>query len=199
MPVGRGVGPSVVGQLLRDRSLRLAAGLAVGVAHSGRGPVLLPVPIAADLGQLVGRRPAPAEPGDGRRPDQGPSQDALQAPRRQRRCCWGCCRTRPSRSTSPFIQTTFDAGSRRRAVRHGFYVWSDVDGRASRRAARLRSRQTRSFVADPAGGGAARAAVPSELAPAEARDQPCSRRRSTDARTYFQAQLRFAFAGARDR
>src|SRR6267378_6055299 len=31
-PVGRGVGPSVVGQLLRDRSLRLAAGLAIAVA-----------------------------------------------------------------------------------------------------------------------------------------------------------------------
>src|SRR2546427_9574040 len=31
-PLGRGVGPSVVGQLLRDRSLRLAAALAVAVA-----------------------------------------------------------------------------------------------------------------------------------------------------------------------
>jgi hypothetical protein len=30
--VGKGVGPSVVGQLLRDRSLRLAAGLAIAVA-----------------------------------------------------------------------------------------------------------------------------------------------------------------------
>src|SRR3954471_20643929 len=32
VPVGRGVGPSVVGQLTRDRSLRLAAGLAIAVA-----------------------------------------------------------------------------------------------------------------------------------------------------------------------
>ena len=32
MPVGKGVGPSVVGRLLRDRSLRLAAGLAIAVA-----------------------------------------------------------------------------------------------------------------------------------------------------------------------
>ena len=32
MPVGKGVGPSVVGRLVRDRSLRLAAGLAVAVA-----------------------------------------------------------------------------------------------------------------------------------------------------------------------
>src|SRR5712691_721364 len=31
-PVSRGVGPSVVGQMLRDRSLRLAAGLAIAVA-----------------------------------------------------------------------------------------------------------------------------------------------------------------------
>src|SRR5438034_3384344 len=31
-PANRGVGPSVVGQLLRDRSLRLAAGLAIAVA-----------------------------------------------------------------------------------------------------------------------------------------------------------------------
>src|SRR5712691_3566541 len=31
-PVSRGVGPSVVGQLLRDRSLRLATALAVAVA-----------------------------------------------------------------------------------------------------------------------------------------------------------------------
>jgi signal transduction histidine kinase len=31
-PIGRGVGPSVVGQLARDRSLRLAAGLAIAVA-----------------------------------------------------------------------------------------------------------------------------------------------------------------------
>src|SRR6185295_4201668 len=31
-PVGRGVGPSIAAQLLRDRSLRLAAGLAVAVA-----------------------------------------------------------------------------------------------------------------------------------------------------------------------
>src|SRR5712692_4697388 len=30
--VGRGIGPSAVGQLLRDRSLRLAAGLAIAVA-----------------------------------------------------------------------------------------------------------------------------------------------------------------------
>src|SRR5437879_10449750 len=30
--IGKGVGPSVVGQLLRDRSVRLAAGLAVAVA-----------------------------------------------------------------------------------------------------------------------------------------------------------------------
>ena len=32
MPVGTGIGPSVVGQLVRDRSLRLSAGLAVAVA-----------------------------------------------------------------------------------------------------------------------------------------------------------------------
>ena len=32
MPTGRGTGPSVVGHLLRDRSLRLATGLAVAVA-----------------------------------------------------------------------------------------------------------------------------------------------------------------------
>src|SRR5437773_10655574 len=31
-PANRGVGPSVVGQLLRDRSLRLASGLAIAVA-----------------------------------------------------------------------------------------------------------------------------------------------------------------------
>jgi len=31
-PVGRGVGPSLVGQLIRDRSLRLAGGLAIAVA-----------------------------------------------------------------------------------------------------------------------------------------------------------------------
>src|SRR4029079_5335578 len=32
-PFGRGVGPSVVGQLVRDRSLRLAAALAIAVAR----------------------------------------------------------------------------------------------------------------------------------------------------------------------
>src|SRR5450756_1244191 len=32
VPPGRGVGPSVVGHLVRDRSLRLAAGLAIAVA-----------------------------------------------------------------------------------------------------------------------------------------------------------------------
>jgi len=32
LEAARGVGPSVVGQLLRDRSLRLAAGLAVAVS-----------------------------------------------------------------------------------------------------------------------------------------------------------------------
>ena len=31
-PAGRGVGPSLVGQLIRDRSLRLAGGLAIAVA-----------------------------------------------------------------------------------------------------------------------------------------------------------------------
>ena len=70
MPVGRGVGPSVVGHLVRDRSLRLAAGLAIAVA----------IPVAVLFyfqfrshrrpRALLGRRPAAAEPGDRGRPDQ---------------------------------------------------------------------------------------------------------------------------------
>src|SRR5689334_14478973 len=132
-------------QLLRDRSLRLAVGLAVAVA--------IPVAILfyfqfrslADLGKssTVVLRQLSQETADAVTKS---LQDALRAPRTD------VLLKISQRQTEPldlqFIETTFDAGFAADPFVDGFYVWSDVDN-DHRGEVLAFDRATREFVKDP--------------------------------------------------
>ena len=192
MPVGRGVGPSVVDHLVRDRSLRLAAGLAIAVA--------IPVAILfyfqfrsiADLGRssAVVLRQLSQETADGLTKS---IENALKMP--YINTMLGV----PQQNTEPFnlaaIAKTFDEGLIAQPYVSRYYVWSDVTVE-HRNELLAYDRDTRQF----------RAGVPeADLLVARLRELAPEKRAITvfDAtidgrRTYFQAQLRFTFP-SRDR
>ncbi len=192
VPPGQGVGPSAVGQLLRDRTLRLATLLAVGIG--------IPVAILFyfqfrslnDLGQASGvvLRQLSSETADAVTKD---LQDALRSPRTDVLLKIFQYQTEPL--DLPFIGTTFKQGLELEPFVDGFYVWSDatIEHRDDLLAY---SRDTQRFITNPPetalllrqfrGMAPAQRAIAVFEAPLDGR------------RTYFLAQLRFTFP-SRDR
>jgi len=192
MPGGRGVGPSAVNQLFRDRSLRLATLLAVGIG--------IPVAILfyfqfrslSDLSQAssVVLRQMSLETADAVTKE---LQDSLHAPRTDVLLKIFQYQTEPL--DLPFIQTTFNQGLDSDPFVDGFYVWSDATVEHRNELLSF-DRNTRSFVASPPETalvlGQFRSMAPAQRAIAVF-EAPLNGRP-----TYFLAQLRFTFP-SRDR
>ncbi len=192
MPVGRGVGPSAIGQLLRNRSLRLAAALAVAVA--------IPVTILfyfqfrsiADLGRssAVVLRQLSQETADGLTKN---IEDELKMP--YINTMLGVPQQNTEPLNLPAIAKTFDEGLIAQPYVSRYYVWSDVTVE-HRDELLAYDRDTHAF----------RTGVPEaallverfrELAP-EKRAISVFEATIDGRRAYFQAQLRFTFP-SRDR
>ena len=187
MPVGRGVGPSVVGHLVRDRSLRLAAGLAIAVAIPVAVLFYFQFRSIADLGRssAVVLRQLSQETADGLTKN---IKDALKAP--YINTMLGV----PQQQTEPFnlpaIAKTFDEGLIAQPYVSRYYVWSDVT-----------VEHHDELLAYDREGHAFHAGVPEAdllvrrfrgLAP-QKRAISVFEATIDGRRTYFQAQLRFTF------
>ena len=191
-PIGRGIGPSVVGQLVRDRSLRLAAGIAVAVAIPVSVLFYLQFRSIRDLGQSSGvvLRQLSQETADGL---QRSIEDALKAP------YINVLLRTPQQQSDPLnlaaIEPTFDQALATMPFVTRFYVWSDVS--TEHRGELLAyDRENEGFHAD----------LPEadlvlqrfrELAP-QKRAISVFEATIDGRRSYFQAQLRFVFP-ARDK
>jgi hypothetical protein len=123
MPAGKGVGPSVVGRLVRDRSVRLAAGLAITVAIPVAIMFYFQFRSLSDLGRAsaVVLRQLSQETADAVTKD---LQDALRLPRTEVLLKIFQYQTEPL--DLPFIQTTFSQGLDTEPFVDGFYVWSEA-------------------------------------------------------------------------
>lgn len=123
-PAVRGVGPSVVGQLLRDRSLRLAAGLAVAVAIPVAVLFYFQFRSLSSLGHssAVVLRQFSSETANRLAKD---IDESLKAPH------IGVLLRITQERTEPldlaFIKQTFDESIGRDGFIERYYVWSDVD------------------------------------------------------------------------
>jgi signal transduction histidine kinase len=191
MPVGRGIGPSAVNQLFRDRSLRLATLLAVGIG--------IPVAILfyfqfrslSDLAQAssVVLRQMSLETADAVTKE---LQDSLHAPRADVLLKIFQYQTEPL--DIPFIQTTLNQGLDNDPFVDGFYVWSEATVEHRNELLSF-DRETRSFFPNPPETelvlGQFRSMAPAQRAIAVF-EAPLNGRR-----TYFLAQLRFTVS--RDR
>ncbi len=122
VPPGRGVGPSVVGQLLRDRSLRLAAGLAIAVAIPVAVLFYFQFRSIADLGRssTVVLHQLSQETADGLTRD---IEDALKAPYINVGLRVGQRQMEPL--DLGFIENAFAEGLIADRFITRFYVWSD--------------------------------------------------------------------------
>jgi signal transduction histidine kinase len=191
-PVGRGVGPSVVGHFVRDRSVRLAAGLAITVAIPVAIMFYFQFRSLSDLGQAsaVVLRQLSQETADAVTKD---LQDALRAPRTDVILKIFQYQTEPL--DLPFIQTTFSQGLDTEPFVDGFYVWSEATTE-HRNDLLTFDRDTRRFVTNPPETALLlaqfRAMAPAQRAIAVF-EAPLNGRA-----TYFLAQLRFTFP-SRDR
>ena len=191
-PVGRGVGPSAVNQLLRDRSLRLAALLAVGIGIPVAIMFYFQFRSLSDLGQAsaVVLRQLSQETADAVTKD---LQDALKAARADVLLKIFQYQTEPL--DLPFIQTTFNQGLDSDPFVDGFYVWSEATVE-HRNDLLSFDRSTRTLVTNPPETalliGQFRAMAPAQRAIAVF-EAPLNGRP-----TYFLAQLRFTFP-SRDR
>src|ERR1700704_4375773 len=125
-PIGRGVGPSVVGQLLRDRSLRLAAGLAVAVAIPVAVVFYFQFRSIADLGRssAVVLRQLSQETADGLTKS---IEDTLKKPYVNPMLGVPQGQTEPFNFTA--IAKTFEEGFAAEPYITRYYVWSDVTDR----------------------------------------------------------------------
>jgi signal transduction histidine kinase len=191
-PGGRGVGPSVVGQLVRDRSLRLAAGLAIAVAIPVAVLFYFQFRSIADLGRssTVVLRQLSQETADGLIKD---IEDALKAPYINVMLRIGQRQLEPL--DLPFIETAFTEGFVADPFVSRFYVWSD-ETKDHRGEVLAYDRESRDFSSDvPEGAMLVRRFR--ELA-AEKRAITAFEATIDGRPTYFQAQLRFTFP-ARDR
>ena len=188
VPVGQRVGPSVVGRLVRDRSLRLAAWLAVAVAIPVTVLFYFQFRSIADLGRssAVVLRQLSQETADGLTKS---IEGSLKMP--YINTMLGV----PQGQTEPFnlvaIAKTFDEGLIAQPYVSRYYVWSDVT--AEHRDELLAyDRDTHRFH-----GGVPEAALLvqrfSELAP-QKRAISVFEAQIDGRRTYFQAQLRWASA-----
>jgi len=123
LPVGRGVGPSFVGHLVRDRGLRVATGLAIAVAIPVAVLFYFQFRSIADLGRssAVVLRQLSQETADGLTKN---ITDTLKAP--YINTMLGV----PQQQTEPFnlpaIAKTFDEGLIAQPYVSRYYVWSDV-------------------------------------------------------------------------
>ena len=186
MPVGRGVGPSGVGHLVRDRSLRLAAGLAIAVAIPVAVLFYFQFRSIADLGRssAVVLQQLSQETADGLTKN---IEDALKMP--YINTMLGV----PQGQTEPFnlaaIAKTFDEGLIAQPYVSRYYVWSDVtiEHRGELLAYDRDGHQFRAGVPE----GALLVKRFSELAP-EKRAISVFEATIDGRRTYFQAQLRWA-------
>ena len=192
MPAGRGVGPSLVGRLVRDRSVRLAAGLAITVAIPVAIMFYFQFRSLSDLGRAsaVVLRQLSQETADAVTKD---LQDALRMPRTEVLLKIFQYQTEPL--DLPFIQTTFSQGLDTEPFVDGFYVWSEATTE-HRNDLLSFDRDTRRFVTNPPETalllGQFRAMAPAQRAIAVF-EAPLNGRA-----TYFLAQLRFTFP-SRDR
>jgi signal transduction histidine kinase len=188
MPVGTGVGPSVVGRLVRDRSLRLAAGLAIAVAIPVTVLFYFQFLSIADLGRssAVVLRQLSQETADGLT---NSIEASLKMP--YINTMLGV----PQGQTEPFnlpaIAKTFDEGLIAQPYVSCYYVWSDVTVE-HRDELLAYDRDAHQFWA-----GVPEAALLvqrfSELAP-QKRAISVFEAQIDGRRTYFQAQLRWASA-----
>jgi signal transduction histidine kinase len=192
MPIGRGVGPSVVGQLARDRTLRLAAGLATAVAIPVAFLFYFQFRAIEDLGRssTVVLRQLSQETANRLVKD---IQDALKAP--QINVLLGISQQQAEPLDLPAIRKVFDAALDSEPFITRLYVWSD-ETLAHRGEVLAYDRDHRDFRADAAEGGLVLRKF-RELAPQK---RALSLFESTvdGRRSYFQAQLRFEFP-SRDR
>ena len=188
MPAGKAVGPSGVGRLVRDRSLRLATGLAVAVAIPVAVLFYFQFRSIADLGRssAVVLRQLSQETADGLTKSIG---DALKKP--YINTMLGV----PQGQTEPFnlaaISKTFDEGLISQPYVSRYYVWSEVT--VEHRDELLSyDRDTHQFTA---GAPEAELLVRKfrELAP-QKRAISVFETQIDGRRTYFQAQLRWASA-----
>jgi signal transduction histidine kinase len=192
MPAGKGVGPSVVGRLVRDRSVRLAAGLAITVAIPVAIMFYFQFRSLSDLGRAsaVVLRQLSQETADAVTKD---LQDALRLPRTEVLLKIFQYQTEPL--DLPFIQTTFSQGLDTEPFVDGFYVWSEATTE-HRNDLLSFDRDARRFVTNPPETalllGQFRAMAPAQRAIAVF-EAPLNGRA-----TYFLAQLRFTFP-SRDR
>jgi len=191
-PDGKGVGPSVVGHLVRDRSLRLSAGLAVAVAIPVAIMFYFQFRSVADLGQASGvvLRQFSQATADVVTKD---LQDALRSPRTDVLLKIFQYQTEPL--DLPFISTTFDQGLDADPFVDGFYVWSNATVEHKDEVLAF-DRSGRRFVSNPPESALLlsqfRAMAPAQRAIAVF-EAPLNGRL-----TYFLAQLRFTFP-SRDR
>src|SRR5229473_4934112 len=191
-PVGRGVGPSVVGQLLRDRSLRLAAGLAIAVAIPVAVLFYFQFRSIEDLGRssTVVLRQLSQETADGLT---RAVEDALKAPYINVGLRVGQRQLEPL--DLPFIKTAFTEGFGAAPFISRFYAWSD-ETKDHRGELLAFDRGSQEFEAD----------VPEGSMIVERFHELAREKRAISVfettidgrRTYFQAQLRFTTPG-RDR
>ena len=192
MPAGKGVGPSLVGRLVRDRSLRLASGLAIAVAIPVAIMFYFQFRSLSDLGQAsaVVLRQLSQETADAVTKE---LQDSLRAPRTDVILKIFQYQTEPL--DLPFIQTTFNQGLDTEAFVDGFYVWSDATVE-HRDDVLSFDRETRHFVTNPPETALLLAQFHA-MAPAQRAiavfEAPLNGRS-----TYFLGQLRFTFP-SRDR
>src|SRR3954447_16365584 len=191
-PFGRGVGPSVVGQLVRDRSLRLAAALAVAVAIPVAVLFYFQFRSIEDLGQssAVVLRQLSQETANRLVKD---VQDALKAP--QIDVLLGITQQQAEPLDLPAIRKVFNAALDSEPFVSRLYVWSD-ETLAHRGEVLSFDREHREFRTD---------APEAPLVLKRFRDiAPLKRAISLfeapidGHQSYFQAQLRFEFP-ARDR
>ncbi len=191
-PVSRGVGPSVVGQLLRDRSLRLASGLAIAVAIPVAVLFYFQFRSITDLGRssAVVLRQLSQETADGVAQS---LQDVLKTPYINVLLRVSQAQTEPL--DLPLIAPTIEQGLAAQPFVSRYYVWSDQT-KDHRDEVLAYDREHHAFTAD----------VP-EAAMIVKRFRELAPQKHAIAvfetmidgrRTYFQAQLRFRFP-ARDR
>jgi signal transduction histidine kinase len=191
-PAGRGVGPSLFAQLLRDRSLRLAGGLAIAVAIPVAVLFYFQFKSIGDLGRssAVVLRQLSQETVDGVTRE---LEDALKAP------YINVLLRTPQAQSDPLnlaaMEATFEQALAARPYVSRFYVWSDVS--TEHRGELLAyDRENEGFHSD-----VAEAALVvkrfRELAP-QKRAISVFEATIDGRRNYFQAQLRFVFP-ARDK
>ncbi len=189
---GRGVGPSAVGQLLRDRTLRLAALLAIGIGIPVAIMFYFQFRSLSDLGNAsaVVLRQLSQETADALTKD---LQDTLHAARTDVVLKIFQYQTEPL--DLPFIQSTFNQGLDAEQYVDGFYVWSE-NTIVHKNDLLGFDRSSRRFITNPPETALLldqlRAMAPAQRAIAVFEANLNGRR------TYFLAQLRFTFP-SRDR